>query len=89
MTSLLFLCVGASVLVLAAIKSNAKLHIALKKYSGPSHFLPRAITMLVITSQLAELVKVMEHVSVTKVVAALFLLAIVLATRSGTESELH
>ena len=87
MNSLLFLCVGAGVLVLAAVKSNAKLHNALKRHSSASWYLPQAISMLIITAQVSELVKIVEHVSIVNVAAAMLLLAIMVATKSGTEGE--
>lgn len=89
MNSLLFLCVGAAVLVVAAVKNNSRLHSVLKKRAGKTgQMLPQAISMLIITAQISELVKVVEHVSVVNVVAALFLLAILAATKSGTEGQM-
>ena len=88
MNSLLFLCLGAGLSVLAAVKNSAGLHSAINKHSAKIRVLPKAIGLLIITAQVSELVKVVEHVSLANMVAALFLLAIVLAAKSGTESEL-
>jgi len=89
MNSLLFLMVGAGVLVLVAVKNNSQVHSLLKKHSNQVGYLPKAISLLAITAQIPELVKVLEHVSLIHVVTSLFLLAILMATKSGTESELH
>lgn len=87
--SFLLLAAAAGVIMVAAVRNNAKIHNALKKHTKTSHFLPQAISMLVISAQVSELIKVVEHVTLLNVVAAVFLLAILAATRSGTESELH
>jgi len=89
MDSLLFLCLGAGLVVLAAVKNSVKIHKAVTQHSRKIRVLPQAIGLLVLTAQVSELVKVVEHVSMVNIVAALFLLAIVLATKSGTESELR
>lgn len=87
--SLLFLFVAAMLLVIFAAQNNNKLHQALQKKSSKINLLPKAITMLAITAQTSELVKVLEHISFLHIATALFLLAIVVAVRSGTESELY
>jgi len=89
MNSLLFLLVGAGVMVLVTIQNNSKVHSVLKKHHGQVGYLPKAISMLAITAQIPELIKVLEHVSLIHVVTSLFLLAILVATKSGTESELR
>jgi hypothetical protein len=89
MNSLLFLMVGAGVVVLVAVKNNTEVHSLLKKHSKKVGYLPKAISMLAITAQIPELAKVLEHVSLIHVATSLFLLAILVATKSGTESELH
>lgn len=86
--SFLLLAVGAFVLVAGAVRNNNKVHSALTKHLG-THYLPQAVTMLIVTAQISELIRVIEHVSIVNVVAALFLLSIVVATKSGTESELR
>jgi hypothetical protein len=44
-----------------------------------------ALKAVMITAQLGELLRTVEHVSIVTVAAALLLLAILLATKSGTE----
>ena len=87
--SLVFLAVAAGVMLLAAVKNSAKVRQVLNQHSGKTRYLPQAISMLVLTAQVSEMMRVVEHVSVVNVVAALFLLAIAVAAKSGTESELR
>lgn len=89
MNSLLFPMVGAGVVALVAVKNTHQVHGLMKKHSHTVGYLPKAISMLAITAQIPELIKVLEHVSLVNVVTSLFLLAILVATKSGTESELH
>ena len=91
MNSLLFLCALASVLVLAALNESGKLQKTLRKRAGKTNanHWAHAISMLVLTVQIGEMVKVIEHVSVVNLAAAFLLLAIAVAARSGTGSESH
>jgi hypothetical protein len=89
MDSLLFLCVGAGLIVAYGVRESFKLRKVLNKQPSRIRYLPRAISMLVLTAQVSELVRVVEQVSVVKIIAALFLLAIVAAGTSGTEGGLH
>jgi len=89
MNSFMFLMVGAVVLVFGTVQSSSKFHRVLKKHSGKVGYLPRAISMLVVTAQVPELVRVVQQASFVHIATSLFLLAILVATRSGTESELH
>lgn len=89
MNSLLFLGIGAGIMIIGAMRNSAKVKRALKHYSSRTKYLPQAISMLVLSSQISELLRAIEHVSIVNVVAALFLLAIIAATTSGTESELR
>ena len=75
----------AVVALLASMRESQKLHGFLEKRAGKSQVVPKAITMLIMTAQVSELVKVVEHVSIVNVSAALMLLAIIIATKSGTE----
>jgi|GEM_PF-5222277 len=70
-----------------AITSTRRVKAVLAKAPARKH-LPRVIGTLVLTIQFSELLKVIEHVSITHVVGALLLLAVMLATRAGTEGEL-
>ena len=87
MDSLLFLCLGAGLLIVGAMRENAKLKNVLGQHIKSYRFMPRAITMLVMATQVSELVKAIEHISIVNIVAALFVLAIVVASASGTEGE--
>ena len=87
MNSLLFLGVGATVMLLMAAKDNAKVKNVLKRHSSATWYLPRTISMLIVAAQVSELAKIVEHVSIVHIVAALFLVSILAATKSGTESE--
>ena len=89
MNSLLFLAVGAAILMLGAIKHNKTVHGFLDKYSRKTQYLPQVVSVLIISSQISELLKVLEHDTIVNVVTALFILALIVATRPGTESELH
>ncbi|MDR3643360.1 MAG: hypothetical protein P4L74_07100 [Candidatus Doudnabacteria bacterium] len=86
MNSLLFLLAAAGIVVLASIRENRKLRQKLNPRKLPS-LLPKALTLLIVSAQLSELLKVVSQASVVHLVAALFLLAMVSAVQSGTESE--
>ena len=86
--SLLFLVVSALAILSGSLYSSFTLRKTVKKYSPKSGLLPQAITLLVLTAQVSELVRVVQDVSFVNVAVALFLLAILVATKSGTESEL-
>ncbi len=51
--------------------------------------LPKAVSALLVGAQLSEILRLVEHATFTEVIAALLLLAVLLATKSGTETELH
>ena len=86
MNSLLFLLAGAGILLAAAMRETKKLRKTLGP-GKPRSFLPKAVTLLIVSAQLSELLKVVSQASVMHLVATLFLLAIVTAVQSGTESE--
>lgn len=86
--SLLFLLgIVAIAMVWGAWHNTRRIKTVLAKHNARNH-LPKAVTALIITVQLSELVKVVDHVSITNVVGALLLLSIMLATKAGTEGEL-
>jgi hypothetical protein len=90
MTSTFFLLAGiAAVMLFGAFKQTSQLKAKLVKKLPPAQYLPKAISLLLVTAQVSELVKMVEHISIVTVAASLLLLAIVIATRSGTESQLH
>ncbi len=85
----LFLMLGVAAVALAsAQKSTNRLRSKLVK-KAPAKRLHLTLTALILTAQVSELVKMIEHLSVVTVVSALFVLALALATTSGTEGELH
>lgn len=88
MNALLFLTAGAGIIMVGAIKDSASLKQTLGKHSRTFRLLPQAVTLLILGAQFSELLKIIEHLSIVNLVAALLLLAIVAAAKSGTESEL-
>lgn len=68
---------------------NQKLHRFLAKRKTQKGYLPTVVTTLVMTAQLSELVKAVEHVDLVHISAAVMLLAVIVAGKSGTEHELH
>jgi hypothetical protein len=84
--NLFLMGIVAVVALLSSVGHTNKLHRFLNKRAMGTQVVPKAITMLVMTAQVSELVKVVEHVSIVNVSAALMLLAIIIATKSGTEN---
>ena len=68
---------------------RAKVQAKLRKHKAVSHYVPKAVGALILTAQVSDLVKVVEHVSIVNFVGALLLLAIVAGTKSGTEGGIH
>ena len=89
MSFLSLMAVVAIVFVAGAFSHTSKIKTALQKHASVSHYLPKAVTALILTAQVSELVRVVEHVSIVNFTAALLLLAIVVATKSGTEGEIN
>lgn len=85
---IMFLIVAAGLLVVAAARESKKLRRALAK-PKTIRLLPQIISLFVVAAQVSELLKVLDHVTVTNVAATLFLLVILVASKSGTESELY
>jgi hypothetical protein len=77
------------VLVLGARSETKRLKEVLVKKMPPTQYLPRAISLLLVTAQISELVKMVQQITIVHIVASLLLLTIVIATRSGTEPEMH
>lgn len=86
MNPLVLLGVIAVVAVVFARRQNRQLQ---KHITRVPHYLPKAIGVLVLTAQFSELVKVVEHISVVNITAALMLFVIMVTTKSGTEGEPH
>jgi hypothetical protein len=73
--------------VMAAFRDSGKIKKALSQKVPYVKLVPKAIGTIVITVQFSELVKTVEHISVVSVSAGLLLLAVLLATKAGTEGE--
>jgi hypothetical protein len=86
-TSLFLLGASAVAMVLLALKKTAKTNAFVAKRLAIKPYASRAISMLILTAQVSELVRVVEHVSIVNIAAALMLLAIIVATKSGTEGS--
>ena len=89
MNSLLFLLAAAGIVMLAAMRESRKLKKTLSRGKTRMALLPKAVTLLIVSAQLSELLKIVSGASVVHLVATLFLLAMVAAVQSGTESELR
>src|SRR5690348_3424956 len=81
----LFLIAGiAVVMLLGSYRHTKQLKDELLKKVPTTQYLPKTISMLLLTAQVSELLKMIENTTIVTVSAALLLLAIVAATRSGT-----
>ena len=85
--TLLVLMGGMAVVMLVGARSETQqLKATLVRKLPPTQYLPKAVSMILIAAQVSELLKMVEHVTIVHVVAALLLLTIVVASRSGTET---
>lgn len=90
MTGALFLMAGiAAVMLFGAQAQTRQLRAVLVKKVPPAQYLPKAVSLALVTAHISELVRLVEHASIVHIAAALLLFAMVMATRSGNESELH
>lgn len=87
MPLLFLLAVVAALLLVGALKHTGKVKTVLQKHAAVSHYLPKAVSALILTAQVSELVRVVEHVSIVNVTAALLLLAIIAGAKTGTEGQ--
>ncbi len=85
----MFLIVAAGLMVMFAARESKKFRKALQKPNKKAQLLPQVIGLFVVSAQVSELLKVLDHVTITNVAATLFLLVILVASKSGTESELY
>jgi len=86
----LFLLAGIAIVAISwAMERHEKLQAVLAKHKTKTQYLPKAIGMLMMTAQVSELMRVVEHITIVNLAAALLLLAIIVATKAGTEEELH
>ena len=89
MSPTLFLLAGlAAAMLLGAKAQTNSLKLRMVKKLLPVEYLPKMISVLIIVAQASELLKMIEHVSIVNVSAALLLLTIVVTGRSGTEHGL-
>ena len=87
MVLVLFLLLGAAAWALShAFSHTAKLKPMLQSRTVTNHF-PLVVQMLGIAVQTGELVRVVQHATIVNVAGALLILALVLATRTGTETH--
>jgi hypothetical protein len=87
MNSLLFLCLCAGLMILAAIQQSKKVCAVLKQHATKISAVPKTLSILILTAQISELIKMLDHVTIVNVTASLFLLAIIVAAKSGTEGS--
>ena len=95
---LTFLIVGAGLLVVIAVRETKKFRIRLAKSykqgiasrdgKNRRNLLTRVISVFVISVQVSELAKALDHITFTNIAACLLLLAILAAGKSGMEDEL-
>lgn len=84
---LLFLLLVAMISLISAFVSTnqAKEYLAkLKSKTKPSIAIPKAIGMLIVVSELSELARTIEHLTVLGVITTILLAGIWLGSRSGT-----
>ena len=79
----------ALLMLLFGFKHQAKMADVMKKrIPGKKPLIPKAVHVLIITTQLYELMLVIEHASLPTIAGALLLLAILVASKTGTEDHL-
>lgn len=84
----LYLLVGSGLLILLfGFRHQTKTMQNVAKHIPGKAYLPKAVHVTIVATQLYELVLVVEHASLVTLVAAVFLLAIIGATKSGTEEH--
>lgn len=87
--ALFLMAVAVVVVVGSAARGTSRVKALLSRNLPKTAVLPKAVSMLVVAAQITELVKAVEHVSIVNVTAALLMLAIVAAAKSGTEGEMR
>jgi hypothetical protein len=88
MATFIFVLAGLAGLTMAAnaISHTRRVKTVLAKTQSRNH-LPTMVSALILTVQFSELLRVIDHASVTHIVGALLVLAVMLATKAGTEGE--
>jgi hypothetical protein len=84
-----FLMVAAGLLVVLAARESKKLRRAVAGKKSNTRLLPQVISLFVVSAQVSELLKVLDHATLMNVATALFLLTILAAGKSGTKNELY
>lgn len=88
MTAFILLSALTVVLVLTVgIRHTAAMHRTIVKHVSKGH-ISQAVSALLVTAQLSEVTRVLQHVTLVHMVISVFILAMILATK-GTEAELH
>ena len=87
MDPLYLLGFGALLMFVFGYRHQTKMMRSVAKRIPGKAYLPRALHVAIIATQLYELVLVVEHASLVTLAAGVMLLAIVTATKSGTEGR--
>lgn len=89
MDAFLFL-LGAIVIAvgIGSFKATIKTNRMLSNKIGHAHVVSKGVSMLMMVAETIQFVRVSEHASLVSIFAALFLLAIIAASKTGTEGDL-
>ena len=88
MAALFLMGIAALIGLGMAFKQTGSLKLQLAKHAKKAHVISKGVSMLMIAVEFSELLRVIEHTSIVTVFAAAFMLAIIVASKSGTESEI-
>lgn len=89
MDAFLFLLGAIAVAVgIGAFQSTLKTNRVLSKKLGHAHVVTQGVSMLMMVAETIQFVRVSEHTSPVSIFAALLLLAIIAASKTGTEGKL-
>ncbi len=84
----LYLLAGSGLLMLLfGFRHQTKTMQSVAKHIPGKAYLPKTLHVAIVATQLYELVLVVEHASLVTLVAAIFLLAVISASKSGTEEH--
>jgi hypothetical protein len=89
MSTLLFVVLGvvAASMAVTALHHTKRVHNSLASMASKTQF-PKALGMLILVAHTTEIARVLEHVSLPHVIAALLLFTLWAATHLGTADEL-
>ena len=89
MDAFLFLLGTIAIAVgISAFQSTIKTNRLLSKKLGRAHIVSKGVNMLMMVAETMQFIRVSEHASLVSIFAALFLLAIIVASKTETEGEL-